>query len=423
VPDSFRSLGLVLIAAALVAPGAQPFTPADASPGVPTAMPMPTFLPPASTAAPTADPLAAADAEFAAGRLDEAYAGYRSAAAANADSVAAMSDAGRSALFANDLAACRRYLLSALDLPGAKAGVIQSWLDEADHRAAAAADPDAAKLPAAGIAIPMVDAEPLPLFTATVNGKTGYFMLDTGAPNIVIDPDFAKELGLTLSSGGIGHFAGGRTATVAVTQIQSFSIGGTTLHDQAATVLPTRGIPFFGIKRVDGILGTIFLSHYLATIDYPEKRLVLRPRSASSAWESGVPASATSVPFWYVPDHYLFARGSINGERDVMMLVDSGLAGGGFMPAPSTVTTARIALQDDKAGTGMGGGGSVTVVPFVADRLCLGAACQDSVRGLYTPGGSPFAIFPFAVAGGISHMFLEHYAVTFDFDAMRIVLQ
>lgn len=423
MPLSTRSIGCIAIAAALVAAGTHRVARADiAAPAPPTAMPMPSFLPiPEST--PTTDPIRAADADFQAGRLDQAYDEYRQAAAADANSAAAMSDAGRSALFANDLAACRRYLLAALDLPHANVSVIQSWLDEADRRAAVAADPDAAGLPAAGVAIPMVDAEPLPLFSASVNGKTGYFMLDTGAPNIVVDPDFARELGLVLTSGGTGHFAGGRTAPVQVTQIQTFSIGGVTLRGQDATVLPTRAIPYFGIKRVDGIVGSVFLSHFLATIDYPQKRLVLRPRTASKAFESGIPTTAISMPFWYLPDHFLFARGSIDGMRDVMMLVDSGVAGAGFMPTASTVSEAHIALESNMAGTGVGTGGSVPVVPFVADRLCLWTACQQTVRGEYTSGGSQFSIFPFDVSGGISHLFLEHYAVTFDFDAMRIVLQ
>jgi hypothetical protein len=41
---------------------------------------------------------------------------------------------------------------------------------------------------------------------------------------------------------------------------------------------------------------------------------------------------------------------------------------------------------------------------------------------MYSPGGSPLQMFPFAVAGTVSHTYLKHYAVTFDFSAMQLIL-
>lgn len=364
--------------------------------------------------------LAQANTAFAAGDFGGALAGYRASIAHDGKSFAAYFGAGEAALYANDLHSAAEYLDGAQLLADAKdSGPVKVLLAEVQSRIGMQRAHPISRM----VSIPMAAVDPLPLFSVQVNGRQAYFMLDTGAPNLVIDPAFAKELGLAMTGGFTGTFAGAKHATVRDVLVPSFRIGGVTLHNLRSSALPTRAIPFFGEKRVDGIIGTIFLSQFLATVDYPNARLVLRPRSASAAFEQSLPKSAVTVPFWYVPDHFLLARGSVNALNDQLFLVDSGMAGGGFGPTQETVGAANIGLDQMQTGTGVGGGGAVTVIPFTLDRLCLGTACRANVDGLYTPQGSPLQMFPFKVAGIVSHQFLEHFAWTIDFDAMRMVLQ
>jgi hypothetical protein len=371
-------------------------------------------------AAALAGALAQGNAAFAAGDFATALADYRTSIAQDGKSFAAYFGAAQAALYANDLRSATEYLDDAQVLAEAKqAAPVKVLLAEVQSRIRMAQAQPISRT----VSIAMADVDPLPLFSVQVNGRQAYFMLDTGAPNLIVDPDFAKELGLKMTGGFNGTFAGGKHATVRDVLVPTFRIGSVTLHNVQCSALPTRPIPFFGDKRVDGIIGTIFLSQFLSTIDYPNARLVLRPRSASPAFEQSLPAGATTVPFWYVPDHFLLARGSVNALNNQLFLVDSGLAGGGFGPSQKTVEDANIGLDEMRTGTGVGGGGAVTVIPFTLDRLCLGTACRANVRGLYTPQGSPLDIFPFKVAGIISHQFLEHFAWTIDFDAMRMVLQ
>lgn len=357
---------------------------------------------------------------FAAGDFAGALADFQQSLAQDGKSFDAYFGAGQAALYANDLRAASEYLDAAAALADrTKSPLVAGLLQEIRMRVRM----QQARPLTAPVTIAMAAVDPLPLFSVLVNGRHAYFMLDTGAPNLVVDPDFAKELGLTLRGGFTGTFAGGRHATVRSTVVPSFQIGGVTLHNMEASAIPTRPIPFFGDKRVDGIIGTIFLSQFLATVDYPHGNLILRPRSDSAAFERSIGPDATSVPFWYVPDHYLFARGDVNVLTDRLFLVDSGLAGGGFSPTQATVADAYIGLDEIHTGTGVGGGGPVAVIPFTLNKLCLGTACRSGVRGLYTPSGSPLQNFPFRAAGIISHQFLEHFAWTIDFDAMRMVLQ
>jgi hypothetical protein len=364
--------------------------------------------------------LAQGNAAFAAGDFGSALTAYRASIAHDGKSFAAYFGAGQAALYANDLHSASEYLDAAqLLAPAKQVAPVKVLLAEVQSRIRMQQAQPISRI----VSIPMTAVDPLPLFSVQVNGRQAYFMLDTGAPNLILDPDFAKELGLKVTGGFTGTFAGGKQATVRDVLVPTFRIGSVTLHNLQSSALPTRPIPFFGEKRVDGIIGTIFLSQFLATLDYPNARLVLRPRSASSAFERSLGPSAVTVPFWYIPDHFLLARGSVNALNDQLFLVDSGLAGGGFGPSQQTVADANIGLDEMHTGTGVGGGGAVTVIPFTLDRLCLGTACRSNIRGLYMPQGSPLQIFPFKVAGIISHQFLEHFAWTIDFDAMRMVLQ
>ncbi len=364
--------------------------------------------------------LAQGNAAFAAGDFGGALIDYRASIAHDGKSFAAYFGAAQAALYANDLRAATEYLDAAQVLADAKqTAPVKILLGEVQSRIRMQQARPISRM----ASIPMAAVDPLPLFSVQVNGRQAYFMLDTGAPNLIIDPNFAKELGLPMTGGFNGTFAGGKHAEVRDVLVPAFRIGSVTLRNLQSSALPTRPIPFFGHKRVDGIIGTIFLSQFLSTVDYPNRRLVLRPRSASAAFEQSLGAGAATIPFWYVPDHFLLARGSVNALNDQLFLVDSGMAGGGFGPSQETVAAANIGLDEMHTGTGVGGGGAVSIIPFTLDRLCLGTACQANVRGLYTPQGSPLQNFPFKVAGIISHQFLEHFAWTIDFDAMRMVLQ
>jgi hypothetical protein len=274
--------------------------------------------------------------------------------------------------------------------------------------------------------VPFVIAEPLPAVRVRINGThDATFLIDTGAPGVVLDPQFAKDIGVDVSAAGTGVFAGGKTTQTEKATLSSISLGTATAYNVAATVVPTRGALDIPNVRLDGIVGTGVLERFLATIDYPKARLVLRPRSnaESERFQSAARAeNATIVPCWLVGDHFVFARAQVNDAPPGIFLFDSGLAGGGLMPTEQLVTDARISVDRAHPVSGSGGGGSVTAFSFTASKISVDSATQHDVPGLYTAEGTPFGIFAFAVQGALSHDFLKHYAYTVDFDAMRIVL-
>jgi hypothetical protein len=372
----------------------------------------------ALSALPAGAAAANGDQLFRAGDFAGAETAYRAEAAANKSDAAANLGLARLDLYNNKLDAAQTQTQIAETLSPHNP-VLDRIYPEIRARKAIAADAAQMNIPGGVAILPFLATDPLPLLRLTIDGHEANMLLDTGAPDLSVDPAFAKELGLHVAdTGAIGHFAGNKTAPIQAADIDTVIAGGITIHNLKAVVLPSRGLPFFGEKKVDGVIGTIFLSRFLSTINYPKGQLELRPRS--SVADAG---GATAIRFWWVGDHFLFARGSVNNAPESLMLVDSGLAGGGFVPTEATIKLANVTTHPDQGGTGMGGGGAVQFIPVVADKLCLGPACLPNIPGLYSPGGDPLSTFAFTAAGTISHEFLKHYAVTIDFNSMQLLLK
>jgi hypothetical protein len=276
--------------------------------------------------------------------------------------------------------------------------------------------------------VTFVQTDPLPVLQVSVNGSApAFFIIDTGAAELVLDDAFADSVNARTFGADSGTFAGGKRASFLYGAVDSVSLGGITVRDVPVQILSTRRFAgAAGGRRVDGIIGTVFLYHFLATLDYPRGKLVLRPRGEAERREverAAAAESAVVIPFWMVGDHYMVARGRINSSPPLLWFIDTGLAGAGFTCPEATVKAAGIDLSKVPSFDGMGGGGAVKVTPFGVDSLMLGPVLQRSVYAFYGP-------FPptlekglgFRIAGLLSHGFLRRYRLTMDFDRMRYFL-
>lgn len=374
----------------------------------------------AAVAAPA--PAYAADSAaslFRSGDFAKAAVAYRAVLAANASDVDAEVGLGTIELYQNDLAAAEPLLRAAVAANPENVRAVKLLAELTRRKDEAARFSAVAGLTAY---VPFVAGDPLPVVRVVANGTAANFVVDTGG-DVDLDPDFAAKIGVKTQAAGNGTFAGGKQAPVRQGMLNALSVGAATARDVPVHVLASNASALFPNLRVDGILGTTYFERFLVTIDYPHDRLIFRARSAqSSASFEAASGSAAVVPCYLAGDHFVLARAQVNDAPEGLFLFDSGLAGGGLTPSPQLVDAAGIALDRSNAGTGMGGGGAVTVIPFVAHRVAVGTAVQADVRGLFTPEGSPLAIFPFTVWGIVSDQFLRHYAYTVDFDAMKIVL-
>lgn len=272
--------------------------------------------------------------------------------------------------------------------------------------------------------------DPLPVVQVRVNDSEDVnFFIDTGGSELIIDAEFAKEVGAAQFGAQTGTFAGGKKAQFQLGRIDSLKLGDFLVRNVPVHILNVRQFskPIFGGTRVDGIIGTVVLYHFISTLDYPRGELILRCRTEENLKRFEQEAKAEKhivVPFWMAGDHYMVAWGTVNKSQPLLFFVDTGLAGGGFTCPESTIKEAGIKLLEEKAGEGIGGGGKVKVIPFMVDELSLGDAKEQNIPGLFSSG--PFGLenaFGFHIGGLISQAFFRHYALTFDFDAMRLFLK
>jgi Aspartyl protease/Tetratricopeptide repeat len=274
--------------------------------------------------------------------------------------------------------------------------------------------------------VKFVKTDPLPLINVRVNGGDEVtFFIDTGGSEVALDTDFAKELGVPQFGSVQGTFSGGQHTDVQLGRIESLRMGGWTIKKVPTAMLPLRQLSEgFGVKQIDGIIGTTLFYHFLTTMDYPRGELVLRRKTAESLEEfTKSSGKRVTVPIWMASDHFMVGWGRVETLPPTLLFVDSGLTGAGVKLAESVIKEAGIKLEENKAFEGAGGGGKLKIVPYTVHQLSFGDIKEENVPGLYD-GPFPWEnSFGFHLAGMIGHDFLRPYAVTFDFQNMQIFLQ
>lgn len=361
------------------------------------------------------------DELFAQGRFEEAATAYELALAKAPDSATTLARLARMRLYEGRddeaISLAKRVLTAAVGDPIATTTLNVAT---ARHRNFS---PDVYQVEAhtGTYSVPFVITDPLPVVRLTIGGRSADFLIDTGAPDIVLERSFAEKLGLSLKDGAVGTFAGGQQAPVSRTVVPLLEIGGVRIRNVPAAVTASLGLQLPG-STIEGVVGTGLLMHFLSTIDYCSGALVLAPRSASAEFQNrSATAGGNAVPFWLVGDHFVFARGKLN-QTGGLFMIDTGLAGGGLVATKAALEAAGVKLDENTAMTGQGGGGAVTFTPFRA-AATLGNLTRSDVPGIYIPGRSALAAFPFESAGMISHAFFRNSRLTLDFDAMKMTTE
>ena len=265
---------------------------------------------------------------------------------------------------------------------------------------------------AAEVALPFVQTATweLPCVRIAVDGIEVEARIDTGGELLTLSPDVAASLGVEPVASAEGVFAAGALGEIGYGRVDSVALGPLTV----------RGVPVAVMGLGRPVIGTGLLRQFLATVDYPAGRLVLRPRS------SGAPASGIEVPFALAATHLLIARGALDGLEPATFVVDSGLEDvGGASVALPRATLERLEIPPppltEQVGESGAGPLSARYGYFPLRRVALGPLAQEEAVGV-------FGIFPdawtdlggIAVNGILSHGFLRRYAWTLDFDAMTM---
>lgn len=272
--------------------------------------------------------------------------------------------------------------------------------------------------------IKFVHTDPLPLIQMKVNDQQGNFIIDTGGSEIFLDPDFAKKVGASDFGSSMLTYGGGKQAATGYGRVDKVAIGDFVINNVPIHILSTQKFSAAanGLE-VNGIVGTVLLYHFVSTIDYPAGELALRRKSSATPKKFEEEKNKIVIPFWLSGDHLMVAWGTINNSNPLLFLIDTGLAGGGFVPSESTLKESGIQLPQGAETEGIGGGGAVRVVTMEIPKLSLGDAQESNISGFFGPFPSKLEFSEgFRIAGIISHQFFRSYALTFDFEGMKLFL-
>lgn len=155
------------------------------------------------------------------------------------------------------------------------------------------AQPPAIKFPSGQqqVTIPIMLVEGAIYIRVTIDNSCGWWLLDSGASNSVIDAGYARSLNLS-PSGWIKGFGYGDNFDLSLVQLPGLSVGSKTeeLHMAAHVVMSYAGLSDASYEPcLCGILGYDFISRFVVRIDYGHQYLTLHhpdwlPDSAPHEW-------------------------------------------------------------------------------------------------------------------------------------------
>jgi predicted aspartyl protease len=275
--------------------------------------------------------------------------------------------------------------------------------------------------------IELITSDPLPVLKVSVNGSEDVnFLIDTGGMEVILDETFAKNINAVVCKKWLkGGYAGNKKGITGLGKIDSLQMNDLEIKNLPVHILSLGDLTkdVSGIK-ISGIIGIRFLMHFLSTIDFKNKKLILRQRGKG---QHEILDDAAVIPFWLVNNHYIVAEGTVNNSENMLMFIDTGLENAGFTANEKFLKQMGIAFKWSDANTGIGGGGKCKEADITTDSLTLGEGDNQIIRkgvaGKAIKGGVPIlgTSLGFKLNGLVSHTFFSNSFLTLDFEKMQLV--
>ena len=244
---------------------------------------------------------------------------------------------------------------------------------------------------------------------ARVNGQGPLpLLVDTGGSNI-LTPTAAKELGVKSEGSLECTGAGDGSLDTGLAKVSTLTIGDAELTGQIFSVIPLEFFEQVDGIREDGLVGHEVFKRFVVTIDYADRKLVLR---RPEAFEPD--AEAVAVPFVFASGFPL-VEGQIDGVAGTFG-IDTGDRWSLRLSGPFAEANALAEKYQPKveALTGWGVGGGTRGRVFRAGELVLGDVHIDgpvTELSLGEKGADSDKYISGNVGGGV----LKRFTVTFDY--------
>jgi hypothetical protein len=287
------------------------------------------------------DQIDAANRLFREGKFSEAGALYTRVADRQPENFDALVGLGRLALYKNDFDRAEQLLSQTLKLqPGSETP--QALLAEAYYRRdkfgqaaplfralgkTAMADklqylsdksPYAIESNSDSTFVTFEQTDPLPTVKLRINGEDALFVIDTGGWELIMDTDLAAKVGAKKFGGQLATYAGGKQDSTFNGALDEVRIGEFTVRNVPVHINNSmQGFAAMLGQPIRGVLGTVFLYHFIFTLDYPAGGLILhlkKPEAVTNLKSQMASEGAIVVPFWMSGDHIMVAQGTVNGS-------------------------------------------------------------------------------------------------------------
>jgi hypothetical protein len=167
------------------------------------------------------------------------------------------------------------------------------------------------------------------------------------------------------------------------------------------------------------------LYHFLTTIDYARRSLILRRRTPETARKARADAERTGaklLPLWLAREHLLHSSGSIASSGPRVVALDIGGTGSQAAAMPEeTAKQLRIRTDYDRPEEAFAAGQPVFSYPCYPKQIRLGNAAAEHIYCLANDRSSNEG-YGFDVLAHFSHSFCKPYNITLDFTDMNVYI-
>jgi hypothetical protein len=246
-------------------------------------------------------------------------------------------------------------------------------------------------------------------FEARVNDQQGNFILDTGAPTLLLN-NRGKEVGLPAPSG----LAAGGAVCLANQRVESFEMGGQSLGKRWALALDLRSMEKRTGQTIDGFVGHEVLRHGELRINFPDRKFGLLKSTRQPQHEGKAPVSV--LKFEYI-DHLPVITLRV-GRQKLRFAIDTGAGVNLVDERFSNIFTSTDAKMNIQGLDGGNGDYEIVQIPALeldGDKLAETRFVAMDLKHLQSPGQPP-------IAGILGSVFLADWVVGIDYRKRKIYL-
>jgi len=255
-----------------------------------------------------------------------------------------------------------------------------------------------------------------------IGTRSGEFVLDTGADDVMIDPATADAVGLHAAALHSEHGAGRGSLQMGDGGAASLSVGGVPLKVASADVAAINQVlrPYNGLD-ISGVIGAPFFQAHVVEIDFASRRLVLHDPATFAYQGPGV-----RLPFQFV-DGDPVVQGELvlaDGARlPLRLLIDLGAKADLLVAEPfikeHQLMTRMGPTVTEPLGAGVGGETRYAFARLAGLTAGEELAAKDLIAGLSVNGTLRGGDYDALLGAG----FLQRYRVIVDYPHQAMILE